>query len=144
MAESIPSPRGYPIIGNALDIDAEFPMLSLSNLANRYGKYNCMGFRSRWNQTHNGNLGEIFKLRLGGHERIFICRRELFNELMDEKRFEKAITGALIHVRSAVHDGLFTALPGEHNWGVAHRALMPAFGPISIRDMYDGACPLLS
>ncbi|OAG40178.1 hypothetical protein AYO21_05656 [Fonsecaea monophora] len=117
MAEPIPSPRGYPIIGNALDIDAEYPMMSLSNLANRYG--------------------EIFKLTLGGHERVFICRRELFNELMDEKRFEKAVTGALLHIRSAVHDGLFTAFPGEHNWGVAHRALMPAFGPIAIRDMYD-------
>lgn len=57
---------------------------------------------------------------------------------MDEKRFEKAITGGLVHIRDAVHDGLFTALPGEHNWEVAHRALMPAFGPLSINGMFEG------
>ncbi|KAF2497931.1 cytochrome P450 [Lophium mytilinum] len=32
-------------------------------------------------------------------------------------------------------DGLFTAYPGEHNWGVAHRILMPVFGPMGIRKM---------
>lgn len=26
---------------------------------------------------------------------------------------------------------------GEENWGIAHRVLMPAFGPLSIRGMYD-------
>ncbi|GLA67410.1 hypothetical protein AtubIFM54640_010728 [Aspergillus tubingensis] len=26
---------------------------------------------------------------------------------------------------------------GEHNWEVAHRVLMPAFGPLTIRDMFD-------
>lgn len=77
---------------------------------------------------------------MGGRERIFICKRDLFNELMDEKRFEKAVTGALFYIREAVHDGLFTALPGEHNWGVAHRALMPAFGPLPIHGMFDGEC----
>ncbi|KAK5280866.1 hypothetical protein LTR40_005739, partial [Exophiala xenobiotica] len=117
MGEPIPSPRAWPIIGNVLDLDAEFPMTSLSNLAQRYG--------------------EIFKLTLGGHERVFICQRDLFNELMDEKRFENAVTGALVHIRDVVHDGLFTALPGEHNWGVAHRALMPAFGPLPVHGMFD-------
>ncbi|EXJ86976.1 bifunctional P-450:NADPH-P450 reductase [Capronia epimyces CBS 606.96] len=117
MAEAIPSPRGLPILGNALDIDAEYPMTSLNNLADRYG--------------------EIFKLSLGGHERVFICSNELLNEVMDERRFEKAVTGALVHIRSAVHDGLFTAFPGEHNWEVAHRALMPAFGPVPINAMFD-------
>ncbi|KIW18164.1 hypothetical protein PV08_02452 [Exophiala spinifera] len=117
MAETIPSPKGWPLIGNALEVDAEYPMTSLSNLAKRYG--------------------EIFKLNLAGRERIFICRRDLFNELMDEKRFEKAVTGSLFYIREAVHDGLFTALPGEHNWAVAHRALMPAFGPLHIHGMFD-------
>ena len=36
-----------------------------------------------------------------------------------------------------MEDGLFTAYPGEHNWDVAHRTLMPAFGPLSIRSMFD-------
>jgi cytochrome P450/NADPH-cytochrome P450 reductase len=41
------------------------------------------------------------------------------------------------NVRDGVHDGLFTAREGEENWGIAHRILMPAFGPISIRGMFD-------
>ena len=57
---------------------------------------------------------------------------------MDEKRVGKAVTGVLLHIRDADHDGLFTALPGEHNWELAHRALMPAFGPMSINAMFDG------
>lgn len=40
-------------------------------------------------------------------------------------------------VRNGVHDGLFTAREGEENWGIAHRILMPAFGPLSIRSMFD-------
>lgn len=103
--------------------------------------YRRLGVSDKVNSPYPG---EIFKLVLGGHDRVFICQRELFNELMDEKRFEKAVTGALLHIRGAVHDGLFTALPGEHNWGVAHRALMPAFGPLSIHEMFDGALVLSS
>lgn len=38
MAEAIPSPSSLPILGNALDLDAEYPMTSLTNLASRYGE----------------------------------------------------------------------------------------------------------
>lgn len=40
-------------------------------------------------------------------------------------------------VREGVHDGLFTAYNDEPNWGKAHRILLPAFGPLSIRSMFD-------
>ena len=59
------------------------------------------------------------------------------NEICDEKRFNKAVSGALKEVRNGVGDGLFTAFHGEHNWEVAHRTLVPAFGPIGIKDMFD-------
>jgi hypothetical protein len=58
----------------------------------------------------------------------------------DEKRFCKSISGALEQVRNGVGDGLFTAYHGEHNWAVAHRVLVPAFGPLGIKDMFDGMC----
>lgn len=32
---------------------------------------------------------------------------------------------------------MFTAYHGEHDWEVAHRTLVPAFGPIGIKDMFD-------
>ena len=68
---------------------------------------------------------------------MFISNYELLNEVSDEKRFEKAISGGLLQLRHLSHDGLFTAFTHEHNWEVAHRALMPAFGPLPISQMYD-------
>lgn len=70
-----------------------------------------------------------------GRERYFIASAELLNELCDEKRFCKNVAGPLEQVRNGVGDGLFTAYPGEHNWEIAHRTLVPAFGPIGIHDM---------
>lgn len=34
------------------------------------------------------------------------------------------------------HDGLFTAYGEEENWNIAHRTLVPAFGPLNIHDMF--------
>lgn len=49
------------------------------------------------------------------------------------------VAGGLKEIRNGIHDGLFTAnYPGEENWAVAHRVLVPAFGPLSIRGMFDG------
>ena len=74
---------------------------------------------------------------MGGQEKLFISTHELLNEVCDEKRFEKKVSGGLEQIRNGVHDGLFTAYPREHNWEIAHRVLMPAFGPLSIRGMFD-------
>ena len=143
MVEPIPAPRPLPILGNALDLDAEFPMTSLMNLSAQYGErhHDLLIWIAETN-THRYLPGEIFKLTLGGHDRVFVCSQQLVNEMCDEKRFQKAVTGALLQIRGAVHDGLFTAFPGEHNWEVAHRALMPAFGPMPISNMFDGMRPI--
>lgn len=63
---------------------------------------------------------------------------ELYNELCDEKRFTKHPAGGLSELRHALGDGLFTAKFGEYNWEVAHRVLVPAFGPLAIPKMFDG------
>ena len=81
--------------------------------------------------------GPIFKLWLPA-ERTFVGSYALAKELYDEKRFQKAVSGPLAQVRVATGDGLFTARPGEHNWEIAHRILMPAFGPLSINSMFPG------
>ncbi len=47
------------------------------------------------------------------------------NEVSDEKRFSKKVSGPLEQIRNGVKDGLFTAHAGEHNWEIAHRVLMP-------------------
>lgn len=60
----------------------------------------------------------------------------MVHELCDESRFKKGIVGALAQIRNGVHDGLFTAALDEPNWGLAHRVLTPAFGPMPIQNMF--------
>ncbi|KAK7748645.1 hypothetical protein SLS53_000666 [Cytospora paraplurivora] len=82
-------------------------------------------------------VGEIYRLSLPGRSVIVVSTQALVNEVCDEKRFKKDIAKVLNEVRNGVHDGLFTAHAEEPNWGIAHRVLMPAFGPMSIRGMFD-------
>lgn len=85
-------------------------------------------------------LGPIYELELPSGCLIVISDYELFDEICNEKRFTKIPGGPLTELRPALHDGLFSARPGEHAWQVAHRTLMPSFGPLAIRDMFDGEC----
>ena len=82
----------------------------------------------------------------------------LAHEVLDEKRFHKAVPGALKEIRILIGDGLFTAYDGEPNWAIARqcsnshllssalsshhappadRILMPAFNPGNIKGMFD-------
>ncbi|KAE8146488.1 cytochrome P450 [Aspergillus avenaceus] len=113
----IPGPRGMPLVGNVLDIESEYPMRSLEMMADTYGP--------------------IYRLVTYGFSRCFVSSHELANEVFDEERFTKKVTAALGELRDGIHDGLFTANYGEENWEIAHRVLMPAFGPLSIQNMFD-------
>ncbi|ETI24782.1 hypothetical protein G647_04152 [Cladophialophora carrionii CBS 160.54] len=117
MSTPIPAPPGIPLIGNVLDVNPNNANESLTHLANKYGP--------------------IFKINVFGQERYIVSSVELLNEVCDEKRFCKVVAGALDQVRNGAGNGLFTAHHGEHDWEVAHRILVPAFGPIGIHDMYD-------
>jgi cytochrome P450 / NADPH-cytochrome P450 reductase len=81
--------------------------------------------------------GGIYKLSFFGTERYFVTSAAIVNELCDEKRFCKSTEGALEELRAGTGAGLFTARHQEHDWEVAHRALVPAFGPMGIKDMFD-------
>jgi len=124
--ESLPIPQPPPkfLLGNLPDIDPTNTPASFWRLAEIYGP--------------------IFQLKLPGRKVIVCSSYELVNDLCDASRFEKPIGGALEQVRVLTKDGLFTAYPGEHNWGVAHRLLMPVFGPIGIRKMFDGMMDIAS
>ncbi|KAB5577830.1 putative bifunctional P-450:NADPH-P450 reductase [Coniochaeta sp. 2T2.1] len=113
----IPSPRGLPFLGNIKDINPELPLESFLDMAERYGP--------------------IFKLHFPGRSMVFVTTQELVNEVCNEKFFGKTIGAVLGQVRNGVHDGLFTARNEEPNWGIAHRVLMPAFGPTKIQSMFD-------
>ena len=124
MTRPIPSPPGLPIIGNLLDVmnnDAEdhYTLRPMERLAEEYGP--------------------IYKLRIKGMERILISNHELFEEVCDETQFFKAAPPALSSGKGGGTPGLFTAPTEKHpDWAQAHRILMPAFGPTSIRNMFDG------
>ncbi|CAJ2504411.1 Uu.00g118050.m01.CDS01 [Anthostomella pinea] len=113
----IPQPPGWPLVGNITDVDPEAPILSIQHLASQYG--------------------EILSLTMFGKRRIFISSHKLLNEVCDEKRFGKLVAANLEQLRHGTHDGLFTAQNYEENWHLAHRILVPAFGPLNITGMFD-------
>lgn len=114
---NIPQPPIKPLIGNLCDLDTSTPVQSLMALAQDYGP--------------------IFKVRIIDRETIVVSSQELVDELSDETRFRKAVHAPLQEIRAFAGDGLFTAYGTEPNWAKAHAILMPAFGPIGARDMFD-------
>lgn len=114
---AIPQPKRKFLTGNLGELDADAGMLSLMRLSREYGP--------------------IYRLSFPGDRNvIFVSAQELVNELCDESRFDKRVHSSLGHIRDFAGDGLFTAHTQEPNWGKAHRILMPAFGPLAIREMF--------
>ncbi|KAJ5566005.1 hypothetical protein N7535_007643 [Penicillium sp. DV-2018c] len=114
----IPGPKGVPFLGNVYDVEPEVPVNSFELLADTYGP--------------------IYRLTTFGKARVFVNSHELVDEVCDEERFTKIVSAGLLEIRNGVHDGLFTAnYPSEENWAIAHRVLVPAFGPLMIRGMFD-------
>lgn len=139
----IPGPRGVPILGNVYDIEKEVPLNSLELLADSYGMLQYLSIPCIWVCMYRAVelicKGPIYRLTILGSTRVIVTSQELAEEVCDEERFTKAVVAGLKEIRNGVHDGLFTAnYPGEENWAVAHRVLVPAFGPLSIRGMFDG------
>jgi cytochrome P450 len=133
LEDSTPIPQPPPtfFVGNVPDIDPSNAPGSFKRLAEIYG--------------------ETYQLNLPGRQgrTIVVSSFDTINDCCDAERFEKPIDGALEQVRALTGDGLFTSYPGEkvcfhtsicslsltshQAWGVAHRLLMPVFGPIGIR-----------
>lgn len=122
MLKSIPGPTGYPIVGNLFEVRDEVPINRLSNLAEKYGpiyKLSSPGIR-------------------GGSEMVVISSVQLLEELSDEKRFHKVVSAGLDRLGGDGPQGLFRSnSEADPDWGQAHRVLVPAFGPLSIIDMFD-------
>ena len=113
----VPQPPTRPIVGNIGELDSAAPIQSMMKLAKTYGP--------------------IYKLTIFGKDMYVVSSQELVDELSDEARFQKRIHGPLKEIRAFAGDGLFTAYNSEPNWAKAHRLLMPAFGPLGVRSMFD-------
>ncbi|KAE8323142.1 cytochrome P450 [Aspergillus sergii] len=112
----IPGPQGLPFLGNILDIDVDNGTMSTLKIAKTYYP--------------------IFKFTFAGETSIVINSVALLSEICDETRFHKHVSFSLELLRSGTNDGLFTAYDHEKNWELAHRLLVPAFGPLRIREMF--------
>ncbi|KAF9032816.1 fatty acid hydroxylase [Hymenopellis radicata] len=117
MTTPIPQPPSIPLLGNIAVLDRELPTRGFHNLSQQYG--------------------EIYQLNLVGRVVVFASSYALVNELSDDTRFRKSVGGALKETRNLVFDGIFTAFNDEPSWAIAHRLLMPAFGAVPIRDMFE-------
>ncbi|KAK3324349.1 cytochrome P450 [Cercophora scortea] len=119
MAETIvpiPGPPPLPLIGNLRDIDLNNTIQSFERLAETYGP--------------------IFKLYLGGSERVFITNHELANEVLSRKDFVKKITGATEHLAKVMPEGILTATHGQESWGLTRRTLNPVFTKGAVKEMF--------
>ncbi len=116
-AKRIPAPRGWPVVGNLLQ-------LPQSRLTQHF-----MGLA----QEH----GEIFSINFGGYKMPFVCSAKLMAEVCDEQRFRKLVAPPLTTLRPLAGDGLFTANGDEPNWALAHRILVPAFSQRARRLYFD-------
>ena len=105
----------FGLLGNLPDIDPSNLTMSMWKLAELYGP--------------------IFKLRLR-RDFVVVCDQKHINEVCDETRFEKLVNPSQQEIRALLGDGLFTAHQPEKNWAIAHRILVPSFGPMSIRKMF--------
>lgn len=110
-----PQPPVLPIVGNLHTLDTDQPVQSLMRLAGEYGPF--------------------YKMQILDRSFYVAGSQALVNELCDETRFRKSIHAVLGEIRDFAGDGLFTAQNDEPNWARAHRLLMPAFGPLAVRDM---------
>ncbi|KAI0877790.1 cytochrome P450 [Hypoxylon argillaceum] len=114
--EEIPGPPGWPLIGNLLDIDLNNTMQSFMVLSEKWGP--------------------IYKLHLGGTDKIVLSSHELINEVCSRKEFGKHIMGSIGALAKVIPYGLFTVDSAQESWGRARRTLNPAFAPVSIKNMF--------
>ncbi|KAL2821859.1 cytochrome P450 [Aspergillus cavernicola] len=120
MTTPIPQPKGLPLLGNLLAMDSKNPWASFNKLSQ--------------SPAHR----PIFKISILSHEIVFVTSAALLEEICDESRFRKCVTGPILEIRAAVHDSLFTAKHSEMEiWGIAHRIMKPLVSPQAIENVFD-------
>jgi cytochrome P450/NADPH-cytochrome P450 reductase len=112
--EDIPRPKNrLPVLGDALHIDGNHPTRSLMDLADQ--------------------LGPVYGLITPSQDLIVVSGGDVVEECLDETRFEKNNSAALVTMREVVGDAIFTSWTREPAWKKAHNILLPAFAPQAIK-----------
>ncbi|KAK0632364.1 cytochrome P450 [Immersiella caudata] len=120
----IPHPPEKLFTKNLTEMDPNFAVSSFWRLAEIYGP--------------------IFSLNLVKRKIIVISDYELINEVCDDNLYEKLVTGVQENIRPLTKNGLFTSYSDEEEWGIAHRTLVPVFGPMHVRKMFPEMTDILS
>jgi cytochrome P450/NADPH-cytochrome P450 reductase len=113
--DQLPGPRALPVLGNVFAIDSADPLGGLVRMAEEYGP--------------------IFKLVIPGGMRLLVSGPDLVDEVCDDARFDKKVTGGLANLRKGVAgSGLFTSDTDDPLWARAHSILMAPFSLQAMRD----------
>lgn len=83
------------------------------------------------------NGAKTFRLTVITTKFTILSNHEFVNAMLSDPKTRKVNSQFLEELRIAAEDGLFTAHFEEPNWAMAHRILIPAFGAMSVRNMYD-------
>jgi len=123
----LPSPPSFPFVGHLFELDGQTPLQSLTQLCAKHGP--------------------IFRLSVLGQSTIVVSAQKYVNELCDESRFGKHVHSALVSLRPAVGDGLFTAYGDEHNhYSAGNKRLIASVKgwKINLQVCYDLRFPVWS
>ena len=116
--ESLPSPRGVPLLGNLFDIDSAHPVEGLMDLGREYGP--------------------IYRLDVPGSARgrVIVWGHDLVREICDDNLFDKQVTGGLSKIRrgTSAGTGLFSSDTSDPMWRRAHNILLPSFSQRAMAD----------
>lgn len=81
--------------------------------------------------------GPIFKINALGKQIVFVSNVALLEEICDERRFRKCVTGPVVEMRRCANDCLFTAYDNEEIWGIAHRIMSPYVSKPATDNCFD-------
>ncbi|KAL4738924.1 cytochrome P450 [Aspergillus similis] len=83
-------------------------------------------------------LGEIYRLRFPDRTVVIVSTYALVDETCDEKRFQITFKmESMMGFSQYDMRELILQAVNVDNWEIAQRVLMPAFGPLSIRGIFD-------
>ena len=110
-------PTPYPIVGNIPHVLPQYS-LELAKLAKAYGA--------------------VVPLELLGEKAYSVADAEILRAADINPDVKKLTNSVFKEIRRLGGDGLLTASDDEESWGIAHRVLVPGFGPKSLAKMAPG------
>ncbi|HYN60871.1 MAG TPA: cytochrome P450 [Rubrivivax sp.] len=111
--KDLPGPRGWPLLGNSLQVKPARIHLDVEQWAARYGP--------------------LFRIRLGRHEQLVVSDHEMLSGAMRDRPdgFRRSPYTSRIGAEMGLPQGLFSA-EGE-DWRKQRRMVMASFAPGHVR-----------